>query len=220
MGPKQSMAAVLAALAALVAIGLYIADRSTLIHLTREDGPVEYLTALLYLGAAACFAWLFIRVRSGRLWSALLALGFFLIAGEEISWGQRIFGIGTPEALKESNVQEEFNLHNIEGLHGNIRLIGTLIFAALYIGLPALLIVMTPVRRLVQRLAFPVPTLLVTWLAVIGLSFSIGHRLLLGEIVFELDEMGEIYLAVAAIAFGVVTVSSAARRMKHSGATT
>ena len=219
MSPKQTLAAVLSAIVAFIAVGLYFADRSTLIHLTREDGPVEYLTALLYLGAAVCFAWLLLRNRSGRLWSALLALGFFLIAGEEISWGQRIFGIGTPEALKESNVQEEFNFHNLTGVNDNVRLIGTLVFASLYIGLPVLLVTFAPLRRLVAALAFPVPALLITWLALIGMSFSLGHRLLLGETVFQLDEVGEIYLAVAAVAYGAVTVAAAARRMKESRTT-
>ena len=36
--------------------------------------------------------------------------------GEEISWGQRLFGIATPEALKETNLQNEINLHNHRSL--------------------------------------------------------------------------------------------------------
>jgi hypothetical protein len=42
-----------------------------------------------------------------------LALLFFLGAGEEISWGQRMLGFQTPEPLSEVNRQEEFNLHNL-----------------------------------------------------------------------------------------------------------
>lgn len=42
-----------------------------------------------------------------------LALFFFFIAGEEISWGQRIFNIATPESLAEANAQQETNLHNL-----------------------------------------------------------------------------------------------------------
>ena len=41
--------------------------------------------------------------------------------GEEISWGQRVFGFETPEALKEVNEQDEFNLHNLTILHGDSR---------------------------------------------------------------------------------------------------
>jgi len=38
----------------------------------------------------------------------------FFIAGEEISWGQRLLKFDTPEELKEVNYQDEFTLHNID----------------------------------------------------------------------------------------------------------
>jgi len=43
---------------------------------------------------------------------ALLSLFFFLLGGEEISWGQRVFGWGTPEIFS-GNVQHETNFHNL-----------------------------------------------------------------------------------------------------------
>lgn len=46
----------------------------------------------------------------------VLAAGIFFLIGEEISWGQRIFGWETSETLKELNKQEETNLHNIHGV--------------------------------------------------------------------------------------------------------
>ncbi len=39
---------------------------------------------------------------------------FFLGFAEEISWGQRILGIETPEALRMRNKQQEINLHNLD----------------------------------------------------------------------------------------------------------
>ena len=47
-----------------------------------------------------------------------LGLGFFYIicAGEEVSWGQRVFGWETPESFAEANEQGETNLHNLEKL--------------------------------------------------------------------------------------------------------
>src|SRR5215212_417650 len=42
-----------------------------------------------------------------------LALLFFFGAGEEISWGQRIFGFKTPDSLAQVNKQDELNLHNL-----------------------------------------------------------------------------------------------------------
>lgn len=43
---------------------------------------------------------------------------FFFGGGEEISWGQRIFNIQTPESLSKINTQDETNVHNI-GLFEN-----------------------------------------------------------------------------------------------------
>ena len=46
----------------------------------------------------------------------LYAAGCFFFAGEEISWGQRIFGFRTEtisEMIASTNKQDEFNLHNI-----------------------------------------------------------------------------------------------------------
>jgi hypothetical protein len=42
-----------------------------------------------------------------------LTLFHLLCAGEEISWGQRLFGFATPEAVVKHNQQQEFNLHNL-----------------------------------------------------------------------------------------------------------
>ncbi len=50
-----------------------------------------------------------------RIVPVLFAVGFFMLFGEEISWGQRLLGFETPEAFKEINVQDEFNLHNLAG---------------------------------------------------------------------------------------------------------
>jgi hypothetical protein len=46
----------------------------------------------------------------------LVTLGAWFLTGEEISWGQRIFGWETPEALEEINRQGETTLHNIQGV--------------------------------------------------------------------------------------------------------
>jgi len=48
----------------------------------------------------------------------LLVILFFVGFGEEISWGQRILNFETPEALKQVNLQNETNIHNIVIFHG------------------------------------------------------------------------------------------------------
>lgn len=48
-----------------------------------------------------------------RLFFGLLAFACLYVVGEEISWGQRIFDIQTPEFFNEHNLQQETNLHNL-----------------------------------------------------------------------------------------------------------
>ena len=45
--------------------------------------------------------------------TAVYALIFFMAAGEEVSWGQRIIGWESGEFFLQHNKQEETNLHNL-----------------------------------------------------------------------------------------------------------
>jgi hypothetical protein len=94
--------------------------------LIAEDGPIETVQVLLFAASgviAARVAWR--HARAGRAVAAvvigLLALGLIFATGEEISWGQRMFGWRTPEALAEVNRQGETTLHNIRGIEWGIR---------------------------------------------------------------------------------------------------
>lgn len=83
-----------------------------------EDASVEWITVLgLLLASFTCFARA-VKLRRHRTWlflftSILLGLVLFFGAGEEISWGQRILNIESPEYFKEKNLQGETNLHNL-----------------------------------------------------------------------------------------------------------
>ncbi|WP_420417335.1 hypothetical protein [Pacificispira sp.] len=105
-----------------------------------EDGPMEYLTVLLLVVSAA-FAGLAARhptlPKPDRILLWVFVGGMLFLALEEISWGQRIFGIETPEALKESNVQGEINLHNLTvGWNEVVRMILACILSAVLLLLP------------------------------------------------------------------------------------
>lgn len=58
-----------------------------------------------------------------------LNIGIFFIVGEELSWGQRIFGWETSETMKAINKQKETNLHNIEGVGDTFKLLHLVIGA-------------------------------------------------------------------------------------------
>jgi hypothetical protein len=87
--------------------------------LTDEDSLLEWIQFAGFAAAsivALVCAWRFRK--TGRPLLALVYLAFgvgcFFIAGEEIGWGQRIFGYGTPERLEEINEQKEVTVHNID----------------------------------------------------------------------------------------------------------
>lgn len=84
----------------------------------QEDGPIEWASAILSTLASlscAALAWRRFRTsaadRATTLLIALCALVFLLIAGEEVSWFQRLLDIKTPGTF-DRNLQGEMNLHN------------------------------------------------------------------------------------------------------------
>jgi hypothetical protein len=91
-------------------------DIETVSNLGKEDHFFEWLTAIFFLLASAIFFFTFLRTKN--LFFLVLAIVMFIGAGEEVSWGQRIFGFKTPEGLKEVNVQREFTFHNIAIFQG------------------------------------------------------------------------------------------------------
>ncbi len=99
--------------------------------LTEEDGIIEYLTAIFaFVGffiALGAGLQAYKKRRNKELFVlTLFALGCLFFGGEEISWGQRIFGIEVEEVsptLHEVNRQEELNIHNIKYV-AQIRLVG------------------------------------------------------------------------------------------------
>jgi len=137
----------------------------------REDGFVEYGTALFLFAAS-----LVLLVNAGRLKTRGLTLAFgctlfyallfFFAAGEEVSWGQRIFGWETGETFREINKQQETNLHNLivptpwGDFHLAKTLFGPILTSILLLYL-AVLPLLYPrvglIKRIADRIAAPVP---------------------------------------------------------------
>jgi len=146
---------------------LFYTDLPRFEQYVREDGIAEWLTGVgLLLGSIVCF-YRFIKLfRKKSAWFLLVTfcLGLFLFfaAGEEISWGQRIFGIETPVYFQEHNAQHETNLHNL--VVGGVKL-NKLIFSVLLVGLLAIFMIIVPVlyqknnavKKFLDHSAVPVP---------------------------------------------------------------
>lgn len=165
----------------------------------------------------------------------------FIGAGEEISWGQRIFDFATPENLAAVNVQNEFNFHNIELVHGvgldnerkkGIRKILTInflykLFWLIYcVFLPIAVIFSNSIEGFFQEIKLPIPPLclgiffLINWLTyrIILVSF------LMDNLGYEIDEVRECASAFLFATLGVFFLNNPwsvrqSKAAKHDSAT-
>jgi hypothetical protein len=154
-------------------------------HLTNEDGFFENLGALAFLAAAIMLILTFFRSRIREdhncrsavklMMYLILALAMFLAAGEEISWGQRIIGIDTPEAIRSVNTQDEINLHNLEMFQisykrNALRWVWNLFWLTFTLAIPAAATIFKSRRKFIARFIPVIP-----W--TLGLIFLINYSI-------------------------------------------
>ena len=168
---------------------------------TKEDGFVEYSTAfLLFCSGVLLF------YRSLKLWKFKkplwkigiigMALVFMFGAGEEISWGQRIFNVESSNYFLENNAQGETNLHNIvvDGKKVNKIIFSQLLTVVLVIYLiitPLLFSKFEAIKRLASTFAVPI----VRWHHTIAFIITTGILVFISS-----DRKWELY----ELAFGVI----------------
>ncbi|MGR3461147.1 MAG: hypothetical protein ACU0AX_00320 [Roseovarius sp.] len=134
-----------------------------------EDDLVENGTALFLLVASLVLLSNAARLagrgaRRAAVLTGAYALLFFLAAGEEISWGQRIVGWASGDFFAANNYQGETNLHNLKV--GEMRL-ARVLFGSVLTTVLLLYLVVLPLlypraawlRRIADALAVPVPGL-------------------------------------------------------------
>lgn len=166
---------------------LFYTDITLFERYVQEDGIVEWITvAGLLAGAIVCFYRFSNLLNKRNRWFLLMTfcLGLFLFfsAGEEISWGQRIFDIKTPEYFQQNNAQQETNLHNL--IVGGVKM-NKLIFSLLLIMGLAIYLTVLPllyhknnnVKKAIDASGLPVPRLyqVVGFLLLFGLTSLIPH---------------------------------------------
>jgi len=121
-------------LVAVAGIAVAPVSKSLYKWVVAEDGLAETLQVVCYVLT------LFLAVRVLRhqlatgnklltvLFGILIA-GLVFLIGEELNWGQRLFGWVTPESWKSINKQEETNLHNIYGVGATFKWVQMLVGA-------------------------------------------------------------------------------------------
>lgn len=153
----------------LVLFGFYLiqADYTLFRAYVREDGFIEWLTVfLLFFCSVLCLVRL-IKLKKYRtarflIFLTLAAFMFFFAAAEEISWGQRIFGIESSNFFLEHNSQNETNIHNL--VYQKIK-INKLVFSLMLGSAIGLYLVVLPVvykrnlkiKNFIDSIAVPIP---------------------------------------------------------------
>jgi hypothetical protein len=202
------------------ALSILVAGLSSKLYLqlAGEDGSLEYAQVAILLGSSLMggyIAVLLSRARD-RVWAGCYALGALVLlwmAGEEISWGQRIFGLSTPEVLAP-NVQGELNLHNLPGVTSRMHLlleislvVVSVLSIAVWTRAPAAL------RRWRVHLWLPQPMLIGMWLCFLSYSwiraldqwyFGLEH---VHFVVSQLQESAELILYAGVLVFLVMVAA-------------
>jgi hypothetical protein len=157
----------------------YVAHDYFMSVLVTEDGPIEWLTVVGLAATSVVCMRRAMQLRGSRPvlflgMTLLLGLAFLFGAGEEISWGQRIFNTQSSEFFQQHNAQGETNLHNL--VVGGKKLNKIVFGIGLHLALLIYLLALVPMykrkpglRGFLDRLAVPIakPYLVVTYLVIL-----------------------------------------------------
>lgn len=172
--PKFFQELLLVGVAAVLVFGVFLShfnhDGFRAVYVM-EDGFLEWSTVVILSALAVISIRRVILLRHRRRVkflgvTSLLIVACVFGAGEEISWGQRIFDVATPAFFMENNKQEEIGFHNlIIEVNGEPVRLNKLIFGTgLAVGMLIYLAVMTPLyrrnpafARWLDQMALPMP---------------------------------------------------------------
>jgi len=101
-------------------LGLDPASEDVWSHLFRgENGVLDRAEAVLWVPAIILNIRLFLAAFKGRKvsvasgWFLAMSLLLIVLFGEEVSWGEYVFGFAAPEVMQEVNAQHELNFHTL-----------------------------------------------------------------------------------------------------------
>ena len=182
------------ALFAMYAVWFWL-DNDAYYYSLLEDESAEWVTALFLVAAGLVAATAGVRRRRDgdrRAWFLLLFALASIVGGlEEISWGQRVVGVESPEFFLEHSDQQEINVHNVlQSASGVKTKHATAIALFMYgVGLP-LLCRRPAVAGLCRRWGIVVPpaTLVPSWIlaTVLMIDWPTGEEEELGEMLYSI----------------------------------
>ena len=189
---------------------IYLINEQLYMHLTNEDGLLEWTTFFsLFLAGVLSFV-ISIRLKRSKspyFWFFILFSVFcFFSSMEEISWGQRIMDINTPQFFVENSTQPETNIHNVMqkwgrgipffGLSYNFKtkhLAGIVLF--LYGAFLPLAARSRKMSEFLRRKSIVVPP------GILSLSFVIAALMMIDKPTGREEELGECFFSIAILLF-------------------
>lgn len=195
-----------------------LVHRPTFDALVGEDMAGEWMQEVAWFAALVLAIVVTIRLaRSGdrmlTILYSILVMALFFIVGEEISWGQRVFGLDTPDFLEGANRQRELNVHNIFGVQTWFS------WAMFLVGLYGTVVPIVLWRRIgawerwpvLAKAVVPHPLLIPAFLLMLVWRFYRNLFEPPASIYYGVSEFGEITELVLALAFLAFTAHQTTR---------
>ena len=196
---QKFQSTIYAAISLMLLAGVYYLfhyDPVNYVVLIAEDKWAEYGTFVSFFVAGVLL--LLLAFKQGAylprgIWLVIGLLAIF-IAGEEVSWGQRVFDIKTPSSIKQYNSQNELTLHNFKSLRdANKKLPAVLAYLILLWALLSitLTLFMRPLKETLLKMGIPVlPMKLLPIFLLIPFFYLYFPTA-------KADELGELFLGLA-----------------------
>jgi hypothetical protein len=194
------LGSVLVPLLLLAFVVIYRLDRAYYISLTKEDQVVEWATFGFLFASGVLGLALAVRLSKTQK-GFVLFFGVFgvlcvLFALEEISWGQRIFRIKSPDFFLENSSQREINVHNVFQKRFGVKTKHIAGFSLFAYGVCLPLLVANPkAKRLLARYGLVVPP------RALSLSFLLAAIMMFDWPTGEEEELGELFFSICLFFF-------------------
>ncbi len=177
---------------------------------TGEDRVLEWLTVVLFVLTGVIALIIAIRIRSNKLpyfWFYLIvSILFVLFSLEELSWGQRLIGVESPEFFLDNNDQGEINIHNVIQQWGkDLSIFGitydfktkhvTGLFLFFYGSILPIIAISHKISDFFRRIQFVVPPLILSF------SFFLAAILMIDKPTGQEEEIGEFFFSICLFLF-------------------
>lgn len=184
--------------------------------LVNEDRFLQWLQFMGFFTASLTAILISYRLRKKNLLLclafAVVALGCFFVAGEEISWGQRILGFATPHEWAAINSQNETTIHNVDEVPFNV----TMMLIGAYGSVGTWIVKWRLRARAREILEFLFPPLFLTPAFFVLCAYKLLRFTFLASphmTTVRMGEWAEFCLALALVSFTLLT----RRRMRLEG---